>query len=162
LFFYMRARFFFAAKFITPQAKYHTPPLQSGWLLSWLGRWLGHMLGGLLLSSLHDDNDNDDAFVSPLPARTPPHPQTNSSTQEGTVPLGWLLLPPNCSLRNIWRRMELKGALTLMTMNMDGSDEVQIYINCRCINIQNKVTYSAELAWVLQSMSRRRLSSSDN
>ena len=50
----------------------------------------------------------------------------------------------------------------MMTMNMDGSDEVQIYINCRCINIQNKVTYSAELAWVLRLMSRRRSSSSNN
>ncbi len=54
------------------------------------------------------------------------------------MPLGWLPLPPNCSLRNIWGRMELKKALTMMTMNMDGSDEVQIYINCRCINIKNK------------------------
>jgi hypothetical protein len=26
----------------------------------------------------------------------------------------------------------------MMTMNMDGSDEVQICINCQCINIKNK------------------------
>jgi hypothetical protein len=45
--------------------------------------------------------------------------------------LGWL--PPNCSLRKIRRRMELKGMLTRMTMIMDGEN---IYINVGCITIK--------------------------
>ncbi len=53
------------------------PPLQSGWLLSWLGHYLAQALVRgvviiLLAPNLFDDNDDDgDAFVSPLPPSLP-------------------------------------------------------------------------------------------